>query len=137
MLKEFVKRFLPLPMRWATLHKPLSFQNYKEYESIRMYEGFEEAMSNGKYDLICVDGPIGGDLIGCARIDILPLLRNNLADSFSILVDDYNRIQEQNMVKDLLSTLDDLGIAYAKSIYKGTKQTIIICSENQKFLTSL
>jgi len=115
---------------------PLAYQPYKESESVRKYEGFSDYFSNGKYDLICIDGPQGGDA-EYARIDTLSLLPAHLSDSFAILVDDYERIPEQKMVRELLTNLEEAGIEYARNVYRGTKYVHIVCSNNLKFLTSL
>ena len=41
------------------------------------------------------------------------------------------------MVKDMMSKIENAGIPYAHGVYKGAKDTLIICSKDKKFLTSL
>ena len=134
---DFFKYNFKIPDRTKIVKLQLSFLPYKEYESIRIYDGFYENFKNKKYDLICIDGPQGSDMTGYARIDVLSLLPENLSSSFIIFVDDYNRTTEQNMVNDMLEKLDKANIPYFKAIYKGLKQTLIICSEDKKFLLTL
>jgi len=119
------------------VHLPLLYQSYKESESVRGYKDFSSNLSNGKYDFICIDGPFGADMKEYARIDALSLLPEHLADSFVILVDDYNRVPEQKMVEDLLLLLENAKISYCKGVYKGEKNTLLICSNDLKFLASL
>ena len=66
---------------------------------VRAYKGFEDRFKEEKFDLISIDGPFGYDMKELARIDALRILPNALAPSFTIMVDDYNRKGEQNMVK--------------------------------------
>jgi len=133
----FFSQGYDVPNNTKIVQLPLMYQPYKESESVRVYKGFKDHFVNGKYDLICIDGPSSQGMELYTRIDSLSILPGSLADSFIILVDDYNRIAEQNMVKDILFKLEEAVIPYRSHVYKGIKQTIIICSENLKFLVSL
>lgn len=116
---------------------PLALRPYRNSKAVRVYDGFAERFANEKYNLICIDGPLGGDMERYARIDALDLIPDSLSETFTILVDDYNRSPERNMTKDLLRILNKMKIPYAWSIYSGIKRTAIICSEDNKFLTTL
>jgi len=75
--------------------------------------------------------------IDYARIDILRILPDCLEDSFIILIDDYNRSGEQEMVKRLETVLKDAGIKFSRGIYSGEKQLAVVTSEDWSFLCSL
>ncbi len=110
---------------------------FEDDERVIMYKDFKARFSDRKYDLICVDSPFGGKAKKYARIDILKILPDCLEDSFVILVDDYNRAGEKEMVKKLETLLEEAGIKFAKEIYSGEKQLAVITSENWSFLCSL
>ena len=112
---------------------PWGFKDFKEAESVRIYDGFEERFANGKYDLILVDAPLGGDMTMYSRIDTLSLLPNNLAESFVIIFDDYQRTAEKNTVKEMLTLLPQ----YKQGNYRGETDVSIICSLDLKFLATL
>lgn len=52
-------------------------------------------------------------------------------------MDDYNRRGEQQTVNSLYDLLYKKDISYVRGVYSGNKDTIVICSENYKFITSL
>ncbi|MCH5261127.1 MAG: hypothetical protein J1F18_15375 [Lachnospiraceae bacterium] len=89
----------------------------------------------GKYDLISIDGPWGSK--GISRKDILPYIPECLEDSFCILLDDYGREGEKNMISELEKILKDNGIEYHKRVYHGDKQFCLIVSKDNLFLCSL
>ena len=134
---DFFRKSFDVPANTEIIRLPLAYRPYKTTDSIRVYEGFHDHLAHGEYDLICIDGPMGADMRSYDRIDSLSLLPDHLAGSFTIIVDDYNRATEQNMVSELLSILNDAGIPYVKGIYRGSKHTLVICSEDNHFLTSL
>ncbi|MCL2128773.1 MAG: glycosyltransferase [Treponema sp.] len=135
-IEFFIKNF-NIPHNTKIIQLPLKYQAFEESESVRVYEGFYENLSNNKYDLISIDGPVGGDMKEYSRIDSLSLIPENLSNDFIILIDDYNRNQEKNMVKKLLEKIEEAGIPFYNTVYKGSKETCIICCQKYKFLTSL
>ena len=110
---------------------------FADDDEVIMYKGFETEFADRKYNLICIDSPFGGKAIKYARVDILKILPNCLEDSFIILIDDYNRSGEQEMVKRLESVLKDAGIKFSRGIYSGEKQLAVVTSEDWSFLCSL
>ncbi len=84
-----------------------------------------------------IDAPFGGDMKDYARIDVLRCMPQILNKSFIILVDDFNRIGEQNTVKAMENALKESKIDYKTGVYSGVKDTLVICSEDNKFFTSL
>ena len=60
-----------------------------------------------------------------------------LDESFVIIIDDYNRKGEKKTVYEIEQILKQNGISYAKGIYYGDKQCMVICSKNLKFVCSM
>jgi len=102
-------------------------------ENTLSYKNVEQEFKNNMFDLIIVDGPFGRGR-KYARTQILYLAKNNLKEKFCIIVDDYNREGEKNTVKDLMALLSADGRKFIHSVYYGSKQHILICSENLKYL---
>lgn len=101
-----------------------------------IYSNLEATIGNRPYNLIIVDGPWASDTH--SRPQIVEIVQNNmLCDQFAILIDDYDRKGERQTVARLCSLLDQKGIKYNTGIYEGVKQTMLICSSEYRFLTSL
>ena len=108
--------------------------DYNGYKT-RTYQGVKTAFENQKFDFILVDGPFGSEHY--SRSQIIQLAENNLAETFCIIIDDCNRIGEQETVAEVENALKSNGIKYAINKYYGLSDYVVICSENLKFLTSL
>lgn len=104
-----------------------------DYDS---YEGFSETLSNRKYSVISIDGPIGSD-DKYSRRDILDIIPNSLEDSFVIVFDDVDRKGEMNTVRDVEKMLQNNSIKYYKSIYYGMTDCCVIVSKDNQFICSL
>lgn len=113
---------------------PLEMVDYNGYKT-RTYQGVKTAFENQKFDFILVDGPFGSEHY--SRSQIIRLAENNLAETFCIIIDDCNRIGEQETVAEVEKILKKNGIKYAINKYYGLSDYVVICSENLKFLTSL
>lgn len=113
---------------------PLEMVDYNGYKT-RTYQGVKTAFENQKFDFILVDGPFGSEHY--SRSQIIQLAENNLAETFCIIIDDCNRIGEQETVAEVENALKSNGIKYAINKYYGLSDYVVICSENLKFLTSL
>lgn len=101
-----------------------------------IYDNLLEKIDDKKYDLIIIDGPFGSPHF--SRHQILEIVNNNnLASSFIIIMDDYNREGEQETIALLKSLLSKKRIPYCEGIYSGQKDTLVLCSENYSFLCSL
>lgn len=102
----------------------------------KVYKDLIPNVAGNKFDLILVDGPWGSDRY--SRYQIVDIVENDLlADRFAIIIDDCHRKGERDTadkVKELLRSKD---IKFAEGMYSGVKDTLLICSENYKFLTSL
>lgn len=99
------------------------------------YKNIDQHYKEKKYDLIIVDGPFGS--AHYSRSQIINLAKNNLKESFCIIIDDYERIGEQETAKELLNVLDEKKITYRTAVYSASKQHFLVCTEDLSFLTTL
>lgn len=133
---------------WISFFKRSIYEEYKisiqniELEQVNYnsevtlsYKDINIVFEDKKFDLIVVDAPFGSPRY--SRSQILDLAKNNLADSFCIIIDDYDRVGEQETAKELMNLLDKAEIKYESKVYSGSKQHILICDYSSKFLTSL
>ncbi|MFW2512564.1 hypothetical protein ACNI3K_02180 [Demequina sp. SO4-13] len=100
------------------------------------YDGFAQAVGEATYDLIVIDGPFGGGAER-ARIDVLDLIPQSLAERFIIILDDYNRPGEKRTATAIVKALDAAGIAHKTTKYSGEKDLWVATSPDLKFFTSL
>lgn len=107
---------------------------YRE-ETTLSYKDVGKAFEEGKFDLIVVDAPFGSKRY--SRSQVLELVKTNLSETFCIMIDDYNRAGEQETGQELMKLLNEEGIKYVSTIYSGSKQHLLVCSENLKFLTTM
>ena len=134
---NFFKNGNQISEQTEIIQKDLTEANLNGKEHIRCYEDFEKDIVPGKYDLIFIDAPIGGDMPDYARIDILKIIPQSLKKSFVIILDDFNRSGEKNMVNELLTILDSEKIQFHKGIYAGEKEVLLITNEENSFLCSM
>lgn len=113
---------------------PLEMIDYKGF-STRTYQGIKTSFENQKFNFILVDGPFGSEHY--SRSQIIQLTENNLAETFCIIIDDCNRIGEQETVAEVEKVLKNNGVKYAINKYYGLSDYVVICSEDLKFLASL
>ena len=113
------------------------YKQFKEDDHVLTFSNFKETFAGQKFDFISIDAPLGGEAIVYARIDILDLVPECLADSFMIIMDDYNRQGEKNTVKVLEEKLKENDITYVEGVYSGQKDCLVICSEDLKFICSM
>ena len=101
------------------------------------YENLEEVLDGKRYNFISIDAPFGhkGKYIG--RTDLLKYIPKILEDDWVIMLDDYERIQEKNMMLLLERQLRKEHIVYHKGIYNGENDVCLLASENWRFLTTL
>lgn len=104
-------------------------------EKTYIYEDFGSIVTGKKYDLLSIDGPWGSEKY--SRIDVLEHIPSILKENFVIMIDDYNRSGEKNMVELLKERLRASNIVYYTGKYEGTKDVCIIVSEDWKFLTTM
>lgn len=108
-----------------------------------MVKGFSTSSYNnltvnisGKFDLYVIDGPFGSK--NYSRYDIINLANKfESNDEFIILFDDYNRLGEQETVRDLLQILTNKEIKIFKKTYIGIKTVLVIATEKYRYASSL
>lgn len=106
---------------------------YNGSESTK-YDGLLNVISEEKFDLIIVDGPIGYKQL-YPRTNVLELIPNNIADDFVVLLDDVQRIGEKNTLSLFLKKLKEFNILYDQKIKQSTKDLAIITSQGMKYAT--
>lgn len=105
-------------------------------EPVAIYSNLLPNICNKQFDFIIIDGPFGAKKK--SRSQILEIIENNLLmNDFIILLDDYERAGEMQTGDLIFSLLNKKSISYVKGVYSGKKDTLIICSEKYRFLTSL
>jgi 16S rRNA G966 N2-methylase RsmD len=116
--------------------KRLDLENvvYKNQNTLS-YKNIDLEFKDQFFDLIIVDAPFGSGKY--SRSQIISLTNSNLSENFCILVDDYDRTGERETGEEIKAILDAKKIKYLFAVYSGSKEHILICSENLKFLTSL
>ena len=110
---------------------------YKDADAVRVFKGFKETFQGQKFDFISVDAPLGGDMKQYARIDVLNLIPDGLGENFVIMVDDCNRIGENNTVKEIENKLIELNIPISVGKYCGRKDCSLVCVKKFTFLTTM
>ena len=101
--------------------------------NVNCYTDFDTIIQGNQYDFISIDGPWGSKKM--SRIDILPYIPQCLGESFCIMLDDYERAGEKNMIHELEISLRNNKVGYYKAVYGLEKQFCVITSN--AFLTSL
>ena len=104
-----------------------------EYES-RTYVGFKSLIGDKKFNLILIDGPLGSAHF--SRPQILDVV-DNLDKSFVILMDDMNRVGEQETFEALKNKLRENNIDFKEGFYESDKRLGLICSPDLEWLTTL
>ena len=131
------KRKNKVSERTKIILSDIEFIKYKSDDSVRVYSSFNEAVKGKKFDFISIDGPLGGDMKKYSRIDILSVIPECLANDFVIMMHDMERQMEANTLVELQFLLKQASIKYRCGRYNGQKDTILICSEQPGYLTSL
>lgn len=98
-------------------------------------KGFKNIVDGKKYDFISIDGPFGSSPF--SRIDILNYLPQCLSESFCIVIDDYDRVGEQNTAAIMRDILTENNINFCDGVYSGSKDLYLLASANLKWLTSM
>jgi len=100
------------------------------------YENLMPVIKGHKYDFVIIDGPWGSNSF--SRPQIIDIIENDLLDKqFIILLDDVERYGERQTLELIYKTLNKKGIGFNKGLYTGVKETVVITSNNYRFLTSM
>ena len=100
-------------------------------------KGFKNIVEGQQYDFISIDGPYGFDSYPFARIDIVNYFPQCLSKSFCIVMDDYNRIGEQNTAAIMRNILTENKIAFRDGVYSGSKDLYLLASADLSWLTTM
>ncbi|MBE8727777.1 hypothetical protein [Flavobacterium hungaricum] len=113
---------------------PLEKIEVKGYKT-NSYKNLDSEIQE-KFDLYIVDGPFGSERF--SRYDIVKLAENfKLNDEFIILLDDFNRLGEQDTAKELLQILKEKNIKIYTETYIGIKTVLVIVTEKYRYASSL
>lgn len=99
------------------------------------YDGVDDflAQQKHKFDLVIVDGPFGSK--HNSRTDVLKIIESNMLNgNFVIIVDDCERLGEQETIQTILIKKE---IKYSIGEYSGEKKQVLITNVKNRFLTSL
>jgi len=112
-------------------NKPtLTYKDYINKLKINMVGG-----EGGKFDFIFVDGPYGSD--NYSRSQIIHLIKNNIQNSFCIIMDDYNRKGEKETMQEVIDILNTEKKEISHRVFFGEKEHFLLCSKDNNFLTTI
>lgn len=134
---SFFKNDFPLSERTKIVQLDREMVPFMDAEEVRVFSNFGDTFSGRKFDFILIDAPLGGDMKQYARIDVLGILPECLAESFVLMIDDYNRDGEKATVEQMKNKLQENNIEFASSVYAGAKDMFIMTSTDLKFLCSM
>lgn len=98
-------------------------------------KGFEKVVAGQKFDFISIDGPYGSSPL--SRMNILYYLPQCLNESFCLVIDDFDRIGEQNTAAFIKDILTQENIAFREGVYSGSKDLYLLASANLSWLCSM
>jgi hypothetical protein len=102
---------------------------------VNSYEGLAEVVT-GTFDLYLVDGPFGSPHF--SRYDILAVAeRLKPSDEFIIVIDDYDRIGEQETAKALEVLFEEKQIKAYTKVFTGIKKVWLLATPKYRFVTSI
>ena len=100
------------------------------------YKDIAKVTGNTKYNLIIVDGPVGGGK-NFPRSNIVDLIPHNLAEDFIIIFDDADRVGEQKTIEQTQARLTDSGILFSTQQRRAAKSQFLIFSRSLDFIQYL
>lgn len=99
------------------------------------YKNIQNLIEGKSFDLILIDGPFGSPHF--SRSQAIALCKNNLADRFCVIIDDTERVGEQETIEEIKEILIEKSVDFAATTYSSIKSHTLICSKNLNFLTTL
>ncbi len=113
---------------------PLIKKQINNFE-VNCYDGLEDNIS-GTFDFYLVDGPFGSSHF--SRYDILKMAERLSHDhQFIILIDDYDRVGEQETAQALVDLFQKKQINTYTSSFEGIKKVWMLVSSDYRFLTTI
>lgn len=107
---------------------------YKGFETLT-YKNVSRDLEGRTFDFVLVDGPYGSEHF--SRSEVLEIVHNNLRDHFCIILDDTERVGEQETVSEIIDILSKRNKDFCRRTYNSTTNHTLICSADYRFLTSL
>lgn len=131
---SFFKRNFELSEKTDIIVSPLINKVINNFE-VKSYKDLS-AVENEIYNLYIIDGPFGSNNL--SRCEIIELSEKfKLGDEFVVIMDDYNRIGEQNTINKLKEILNEKGIKFYSNVYSGLKSVFVLGTEKYKHVRSL
>lgn len=118
------------------LQMPTEPVSYRNVDGIRAFKNFDKGFAGQRFDLIVIDAPFDIST-QYARIDVLRMMPACLNDNFVIIIDDVEQDGVKNTVLEMENCLKNANIPYAKGIYSGEKDCVLLTSQNRRYLTNL
>ena len=117
-------------------HLDLEYLEYRRKRNDK-YAGLLELVGDQKFDLIIVDGPVGGGK-NLPRSNVVDLVcHGNLAEDFVIIFDDAERVGEKNTIRKTQAALRKKSIAFQTFERFGIKRQAYIVSKSRSFASFL
>ena len=117
-------------------HLELEYFEYRRKRNDK-YAGLLELAGDQKFDLIIVDGPVGGGK-NLPRSNVVDLVgHGNLAEDFVIIFDDAERVGEKNTIRKTQAALRKKSIAFQTFERFGIKRQAYIVSKSRSFASFL
>jgi hypothetical protein len=102
---------------------------------VNCYDGLSEVAS-GTFDFYLVDGPFGSAHF--SRYDILSMAeRLTSSNDFIIIIDDFDRVGEQETAKALIALFEGKQIQFGAQIFTGLKKIWVLVTAKYRFLKSI
>ena len=117
-------------------HLDLEYFEYRRKKNDK-YAGLLELVGDQKFDLIIVDGPVGGGK-NLPRSNVVDLIcHGNLSENFVIIFDDAERAGEKNTIRKTQAALRKKSIAFHTFERFGIKRQAYIVSKSRAFASFL
>ena len=117
-------------------HLELEYFEYRRKRNDK-YAGLLELVGDQKFDLIIVDGPVGGGK-NLPRSNVVGLIgHGNLSEDFVIIFDDAERVGEKNTIRKAHEALRKKSIAFQTFERFGIKRQAYIVSVSRSFVAYL
>ena len=117
-------------------HLDLEYFEYRGKKNDK-YAGLLGLVGDQKFDLVIVDGPVGGGK-NLPRSNVVDLIGyGNLAEDFVIIFDDAEREGEKNTIRKAQAALRKKSIAFQTFERFGIKRQAYIVSESRSFAAFL
>lgn len=115
----------------------LEYVIYKGIKTLS-YHNCHKTFEGHKFDLVLVDGPFGFEPnTHYSRSQIIDIAKDCLSPDFVIIIDDYDRLGEQETAQEVMQQLSQKRIPYFSIVFGGIKKHMVIASSTYKFISFL